>query len=191
MEATISELADVQIGYQSRGSIQPDPRGTHLLIQLKDIGADYKLNTNDLYRIRPEREPERYLVTQGDVLFLSRGRYNFGVAIDKQLNDTIAVGTFYIARLKTTHVLPEYLAWYINQPQTQADLKTKAQATSIPLVTKAAFDTLTIGVPPLSVQHAIAELNKLAVREQALLAELAVKRNQLISTVSMMTVKKG
>lgn len=190
MRARVSELADVQIGYQSRGSIQPDPRGTHLVIQLKDIGDDYKLNTNDLYRITPEREPERYLVTRGDVLFLSRGRYNIAVAIDEKLADTIAVGTFYIARLKANHVLPEYLAWYINQPQTQADLKTKAQATNIPLVTKAAFDTLEIDVPSLVVQRSIVELGKLAAKEQDLLARLAVKREQLTSAICMRAAKR-
>ncbi|MCE5322422.1 restriction endonuclease subunit S [bacterium] len=190
MRKTVSELADVQIGYQSRGSIHPDPRGTHKVIQLKDIGNDYKLDTSDLYKIIPEREPDRYLVTCGDVLFLSRGRYHVSVVIDEQLSDTIAVGTFYILRVKSSHVLPEYMAWYINQPQTQAELKTKAQATNIPLITIAAFRDLEIDIPPLSIQHSIVELTRLVSKEQSLLAKLAKKRELLTSVICMMAAKR-
>lgn len=190
MKATISELAEVQIGYQSRGRINPDPKGTHQIIQIKDICDKNKLNVGDLYRVVPEREPERYLVNPGDVLFLSRGRCNMAVAIKEPLSDTIAAGTFYIVRVRNQGILPEYLAWYINQPQAQAGLRSRAQATSIPLVTKAAFESLEIAIPVLRVQRRIVELAGLVSREKALLSQLAQKQEQMISAVCLRAAKR-
>lgn len=190
MTTTISNIAEVQIGYQPKGSVQPNPNGTHRLIQVKDIRDDRTLNPIDIYRIMPEREPDRYLVTRGDVLFLARGWRNYAVAIQDELQNTLAAGTFYIARIRTVSLLPEYLAWYINQPRTQAILKPRTQATNIPLVTKSVFETLEIDVPPLSVQRAIVELDNLAKKEQALLARLANKRRQLVSAICMNAIKR-
>lgn len=190
MKATISELADVQIGYQSHGRINPDPKGTHAIIQIKDIDDANELNVGDLYRVVPEREPERYLVNSGDVLFLSRGRYNVAVAIREPLSDTIAAGTFYIARVRNNRILSEYLAWYINQPQTQADLRSRAQATNIPLVTKAAFESLEIDIPALAVQRTIVDMAGLVSRERALLSQLAQKREQVISAVCLRAARR-
>lgn len=186
MKTTISKIAEVQIGYQPKASVQPHPNGTHRLIQVKDVRPDGKLNPIGLFRIVPEREPDKYLVTRGDVLFLARGWRNFAVAIREWMENTLAAGTFYIIRIRaTSDLLPEYLAWYINQPSTQAILKSRAQATNIPLVTKAVFETLEIAIPPLPIQQTTVELDSLARKEQALLAKLAIKRRQLISAVCM------
>lgn len=190
MRTTISDIADVQIGYQAMGRVRPDPAGTHSLIQLKDIRHDNTLNTTDLYRIFPEREADRYLVTRGDVLFIARGWRNFAVAIQEELENTLAAGTFYITRIKAANLLPEYLAWCINQRSAQAALKTKAQATNIPLVTKAVFETLEIDIPPISVQRAIVELDKLVIKEQILLARLATKRRQLVSAACVNAIDR-
>jgi restriction endonuclease S subunit len=190
MTTTISNIAEVQIGYQPKGSVQPNPNGTHRLIQVKDIRDDRTLNAIDIYRIMPERDPDRYLVTRGDVLFLARGWRNYAVAIRDELQNTLAAGTFYIARIKTVNLLPEYLAWYINQPRTQAILKPRTQATNIPLVTKSVFETLEIDIPPLSVQRAIVELDYLAKKEQALLARLVNKRRQLVFAICMNAIKR-
>lgn len=191
MKAAISELAEVQIGYQSRGQIRPDPQGTHRIIQIKDIDDKNELKAKDLYSIVPERDPERYLVNLGDVLFLSRGRCNLAVAIREHVNDTIAAGTFYVLRIGSHGILPEYLAWYINQPQAQADLRSRAQGTNIAFVTKSAFESLEIDVPAIPIQRGIAELAALVSREKALLSQLVNKREQMMSAVCFSAARKS
>lgn len=186
MKSKITKLADIQIGYQALSRIDPDPDGTHAIIQAKDISDKQELDTSDLYTFIPEREPERYRVDKGDVLFLSRGRNNLAYPIRWSLSNTLAASTFFILRVHSDKVLPEYLAWAINQPPVQAALKMHAHATTtIPLIPKAAFESLSISVPPLEVQHKIVALNDLLKKERELTDKLLEKRIQLIQAVSL------
>ena len=61
----IKEIAEIQIGYQSRGKVEPNPKGSHQLIQIKDIDDESWLSVEDLFRITPEGTVDRYLVDQG------------------------------------------------------------------------------------------------------------------------------
>jgi len=186
MKSKLIKLADIQIGYQALRRIDPDPDGTYAIIQTKDINNKHDLDTSDLYPFIPEREPERYQVDKGDVLFLSRGRNNLAYPIRWSLSNTLAASTFFILRVTSDNVLPEYLAWAINQPPAQAELKMHSHATTtIPLIPKSAFETLIIDLPPLDVQRKIVELNDLLKKERELIDKLLQKREHLIQAVSL------
>jgi restriction endonuclease S subunit len=88
-------------------------------------------------------------------------------------------------------VNPKYLAWFINLPQTQVLIRSKAQATSISLVTKANFEELKIELPALSIQNKIVELDDLQKKECALLTALAEKKEILVSAICICAVKRN
>ena len=48
------------------------------------------------------------------------------------------------------HVLPEYLAWFINQPPAQAYLTQQSRGTLVKLMPKSLFEKLEVPVPPLA-----------------------------------------
>lgn len=185
MKMKIKELAEVQIGYQPRGRIEPDPKGTYRIIQVKDFDENNELDAAELYPIAPEREPERYKVSKDDILFLSRGRSNFAAILREALENVIAAGVFYVVRVNKNKVLPEYLAWYINLPSVQVELKNKAQATNIPLIPKAAFEELEIDVPPVAVQEKIVRIAELQRKERELSRRLEEKRVQFVHTICL------
>lgn len=185
MKIKIKELAEVQIGYQPRGKIEPDPNGTYRIIQVKDFDENNELSAADIYPITPERESGRYKVSKGDILFLSRGRSNFSAILREPLDNVIAAGVFYVVRVNKNKVLPEYLAWYINLSSAQAELKNKAQATNIPLIPKAAFEELEIDVPPVSVQEKIVRIAELQREERELIKRLEEKRVQFVQTICL------
>jgi len=186
MKTKLVSVAEVQIGYQALKRIDPDPQGTHAIIQVKDINNKQELDTSDLYPFIPEREPERYQVDKGDVLFMSRGRNNLAYPVRWGLRNTLAASTFFILRLRSESVLPEYLAWAINQPPMQAKLKERTHATTtVPLIPKADFEALKIDVPPLELQRKIVALNDLLVKERELTDRLLEKRAHLIQAVSL------
>jgi hypothetical protein len=191
VKAKVNEIAEIQIGYQSRGRIYLDPEGTHRIIQMKDFDECRRLGIENLTLFRPEREPERYLVGQGNVLFLSRGQKNFACAVTRPLNDTVAASYFFILRLSRDDILPEYLAWYINQVPAQEYLYSIAKRGShMPIVPKAAFEALQVSVPPLTTQKKIVEIEKLLGQEQAIEDELFFKRELLIRALCLKKMKE-
>jgi len=186
MQAKIKHIVDIQIGYQFRGRIEPISGGTHQVIQIKDFDDDRKLDVSGLYKVIPDRSPKRYLVSKGDILFLSRGQKNFAFPIKLYLKSTIAASYFFILKLKTENVLPEYLAWYINQRTAQNYLHSIARRGShMPMVPKSAFEQLKVDLPSLVIQEKIVKLDGLREKEQSLINNLKKKRGLLVQSVCL------
>lgn len=181
----IGEIATIQPGHQFRGKVEPDPDGDVALIQIKDIEDRRRLNPHSIDRIAFDKAHEPYLVSRGDVLFLSRGHKLFALAIEHDLSDTIASGYFYILRLRTDRIRPAYLAWCINQPPFQSQLAQLSQGSHMPFVSKTEFQELPVPIPPLALQDTIVALSILSEQEQAILSELASKRAALIQTLTL------
>lgn len=168
--------------------------GTHQVIQVKDINqyADHQLVPSNLYRVTPVRDAEKYVVRNGDVLFLSKGRRNSATLVE-ELSDSvpaIAAGYFFILRPQTGNLRSDYLAWAINAPPAQAFLQSVASGSAMPFVTRPAFESLEIDVPSLDRQRAIVELHRLARREHSLYGRLAELKSNLITELCLAAAKK-
>src|SRR3972149_6876854 len=167
MKKKITEIADVQIGYQFRKKIEPADDGTNRVIQIRDFDENHTLNREGLSRVRIDKSTEQYLIHQGDVLFLSRGHRNWAAPIIDELQNTVAVGHFFVIKVRNEIILPEYLAWYINQSRAQEYFHNIAgRGTNMPLVTLSAFKGLPVDVPDMATQHRIVELSRLMEREK-------------------------
>src|SRR5436190_1070029 len=94
----LGALATVQPGYPSRDSIRSDPTGTHILLQGRDVTGEAGVSIDSAARFHPERNPELYKVTRGDILMLARGDDHRVRQIEQGLTDTLAAATFYIVR---------------------------------------------------------------------------------------------
>jgi len=185
-KSILQEIADIQIGYQFRGKLIPVINGNYRVIQLKDINDANGLDLSGLFEIYIEHDLERYQVTKGDVLFLSKGNHNYALPITEILENTIAVSYFFIIRIKTDIILPEYLAWYINQAPVQINIKKYArQGSRVSIVPKSVFNSILIEIPALKTQKMIVELDELQKHEKYLLEEIVDKRKVLINTVCL------
>ncbi|OGW53600.1 MAG: hypothetical protein A2Z60_04405 [Nitrospirae bacterium RIFCSPLOWO2_02_42_7] len=190
MKKKITEIADVQIGYQFRKKIEPADDGTNRVIQIRDFDENHTLNRECLSRVRIDKSTEQYLIHQGDVLFLSRGHRNWAAPIIDELQNTVAVGHFFVIKVRNEIILPEYLAWYINQSPAQEYIHNIARrGTHMPLVTLSAFKGLPVDVPDMAIQYKIVGLSRLIEKEKKLLAELQGKRLLLINTISLKAIK--
>ncbi len=139
----LRDIAEIQIGYQHRDKGHPittGSTGTHRIIQIKDLDLEEPFKRevigrggsapyvwlDNLYQVTPAGDAERYLVSQGDVLFLSRGQRTYAVPVLQALENTVASYYFYILRPDPDRIDPEYLAWFINQPTAQACLEPRS-----------------------------------------------------------------
>jgi hypothetical protein len=192
MKTPLKRLAKVQIGFQPRCRIEPDPKGVCQIIQIRDLDEEGGLRTEGLCRITPDGpNHSRYQVNQGDVLFLSRGNRNVATLVGAKLHNTIAAGYFFILKLDNTIILPEYLAWYINSPPAQQFIQTVARrGTYMAVVPKSALEDLEVDIPSLRTQEAIVALEKLSAKERSLLQKLEQRRSELISAYCLQAAKQ-
>ena len=180
----LAELSDIHSGYTARGRLDPLPEGGVPALQLRDVGTNGEEPGPDFQRYDLGELSDRYFVRGGEVVFRSRGEPNAAAAIPDPLPEPVAVIVpLVIVRPDRRRVLPEYLAWAINQPDAQRKLGAEAQGTSIRMIPMAALEDLEIAVPDLQTQKRIVELDALARQEGQLLRQLAARRETLVSAI--------
>jgi len=190
MQKNLKDLVEIQLGCQFRKKMEPDPQGACRVIQIKDFHGEGRLDVETLVRVEPALGWEKYLVSKGDVLFLSRGHKNPAFPIQENLDNTIASAHFFILRMKTDSVLSDYLAWFINQTPAQGYIMSIARAGShMPFVSKGALENLSVDVPSLEVQRAIVGVHLLWQRELALLKSIEERRRAIIETTCLKAAK--
>ena len=179
----LSELVHIQPGYLSRGRVRSVPDGTYRLLQAKDLSADGGVSLENAVRFHPERRPELYQVSRGDVLVIARGQEHRAHCIDKDLPNTLVAFSFYILRPNSSLVLPGYLAWWLNQPRVQAQINAESRGTGISYISRQALGKLRIQVPTLTVQRDIERILELWHRIKSIRRRLDEKREQQIQLV--------
>jgi hypothetical protein len=180
----LAELSDIHSGFTARGRLDPLPEGGVPALQLRDVGTNGEEPGPDFQRYDLGELSDRYFVRGGEVVFRSRGEPNAAAAIPDPLPEPVAVIVpLVIVRPDRRRVLPEYLAWAINQPDAQRKLGAEAQGTSLRMIPMAALEDLEIAVPDLQTQKRIVELDALARQEGRLLRQLAARRETLVSAI--------
>lgn len=204
----LREVAEIQIGYQHRDRAHPASalaKGSHRIIQIKDLDLDGRFKStvlerggitpyiwpSNLFWITPSGDAQRYEVEHGDLLFLSRGQRPLAIPILEPPPETIASYYFYILRPDTKRALPEYLAWFINQPSARAYLESRQLGSHIKMIPKPAFEELEVALPPLATQHSIVELERLRQKEEHAMVQLAKARKRLVDGLALEAATNG
>ncbi len=176
----LRDVARVQPGYLSRTSVRSVPTGSHRLLQARDVSPQHSLRLDAAVRFNPERNPALYRVSRGDILLTARGQDHGACLVEIDLPDVLASSVFYIIRPREKLVLPGYLAWWLNQPDSQAALESASSGTGIGYIARPLMERIPVVVPSLDMQRKIAEAMDLWQRQQSIQARLDQKREELI-----------
>lgn len=185
----LKDIAVIQSGYQARSCIVHDIKGTHRLIQGKDLNENNSLFINNLTSFFPERNPDLYKVNKGDILFQSRGIKSTAFLIEEDLKDTLAAGSFYIIHVKSDIILPAYLAWWLNQPYAQSYFQENSGGATILFIPKKAVEEFKLKIPPVPIQKKITKIIELWKKEENLRNNISKLRSRLIENVLAKTVE--
>ena len=154
--------------------------GDIVYLQAKHFDEDGYLK----YTLNPDLKAtpsnEKHLLKSGDVLFAAKGNKNFAALYDIHNLPCIASTSFFVIRLVNSAILPEYLVWFLNHPETQKILKAQAIGTSMASISKTVLEGLEIVEPDLKTQKAILQISNLRKREKELKHQMESLREQLI-----------
>lgn len=175
------DIASIRSGHLFRGKIEADAAGTLKVIQIGDITPDARLKIASLTSIRQSEIKSSQLLEPGECIFISRGQRKHAVALPPTIDRTIATSQFFILR-PVEWVLPEYLAWYINQRPAQRYIEEHSRGSAVTLINLEALKMLEIPVPTVEAQRRIVQVDELRRREKELLQMIERKRSVLIET---------
>lgn len=179
----LKDIAEIRTGFQVRSKLTPIDKGSHYVIQMRNICPDTGriLDDAEFCRVTPKvHSVNRYLLNAGDVIFLTRGNNHPATLITDEYNNFVAAGQFMVLTLESDECLPEYLCWFLNAPEAKSYFGREARGTSVKIIEKRTVEDLIIPLPDLQTQKNIAELGRLAIQEEQLLDALKEKRKQLI-----------
>lgn len=157
------------------------------VIQMKDIDSANLLHADGATKVALPKASRHHLLRTGDLLFRSRGRSNGAALVPDRIGAAVLSAPLLLIRPR--RVMPSYLWWFINAPDTQAQLEALAEGTSARMISTEAMKALDVPLPPLAQQRLIADAAALAEREQTLLKEIAAQRHRLINRTLMQFAK--
>jgi hypothetical protein len=131
-----------------------------------------------------KRPPD--LLTDGDVIFTTRGRRNIALTLEKIPFPTVCSPHFFILQSRDSrHLLPAFLAWQINQKLAQEYLRQAATGSHILNITRSAIENLPIVIPPVDMQRVIIDLAEAADHERAVMNALVDNRQRQLDSVAL------
>jgi hypothetical protein len=114
-----------------------------------------------------------------------KGTRNFAVLITEAMLPGTASSIFFLIKLKISReiLLPEYLAWYLNNPSTLAHIQSFAKGSILPLIPKSVLANLVIPYPNVDIQRNILRLHGLRKEESRLLKHFDSLRDEEMHSV--------
>jgi restriction endonuclease S subunit len=183
----LKDVATIRSGYLFRERIKPDASGQYHVVQIGDVAPDSRFLDSALVRVSLPDVKRSQILETGDVLFISRGPRKQAIAIMWPIENAIATSQFFVLRPDES-VLPEFLAWYINQRPAQRYIEEHSTGTSASLINLEAMKVLPIEVPPVETQARITKIHQLSLREKELMEAIKNKRRALIEMTLLKTI---
>jgi restriction endonuclease S subunit len=191
MWTPLGEVARVSTGYPFRRKVEAEEGGDIVLIQIKDVDSTEGVSEGGTIVLRSEGgKYEKHLLQGGDLLFQSRGSRHPVAVVEGGVRGIAATGLLVI-RPDRQRVMPGYLAWWLNHPQSQEKLtRGVARGTYIPFISKGELDAFLVPLPALTAQARIVEVDRLQRLEQTLATQLEQLNQQLVHAATWMAATR-
>lgn len=185
MKTTLAHIATIQTGVFAK----PSQKGEIVYLQAKHFNENGELGETLYPDLNNEGRLDKHLLKNGDVLFAAKGTKNFAAWYESDNLPAVASTSFFVIRLNEEKILPGYLTWFLNHPNTQLLLKGQARGTSMASISKAVLSDLEIPIPAISKQELILNIYKLRNKEKKLKQQIENLREKQIQQQTINSIK--
>lgn len=158
-------IAEISSGYNFPKKVEENTNGNCRYIQLKDVGSNCGLNTDNLVRIKINHIKDNAFIKKNDILFKAKSNNNIACVVPDEFDNLVASAHFFVLRMKRTDLLPEYIAWYMNQMPAQKYFEIHSGGSTISVITKKTLGALFVKILPIDQQEKITHIAKLRQKE--------------------------
>lgn len=178
MKTDLNSITSLQSGIYAN----PGRDGQVIYLQARHFDLDGRFDPGFKPDLPLEGKIQKHLLKPNDILFAVKGHRNFAVKYSLDIGPAVASSVFTVIRIRhPDQVIPEYLIWYLNQPQSQAYFQAQSQWSTLPSLNQKTLESLEIRLPSLTKQRSIVAFVALTQKEKALhkrLQSLRESRNQ-------------
>lgn len=188
----LKTLVEILPPYPFRGGIDVSEDGDTCLVQLRHADEHVGALAGALDRVRLPGKREPDYLENGDVLFVAKGPRNFAVHIHDIPPNSVCSPHFFHLKVpggEKARILPEFLAWQINQSAVQTYLARCGQGSVVPSITRQQIEEMPVVVPPLAVQARFVVLLQAARKEERVLQALIENRRQMVQGIGQQILK--
>ncbi len=186
MDIKIKNIARIRSGIYQKDSPDEDT----LYLQVKDYNQNGELKKDEIKSsIKKEDKVKSHLLYDGDLLFAAKGTSNFCALYNINIGEAVASSSFFVIRVSSPIIAPEYLCWYLNTPKILGQLKANAVGSSTPSITKPMLEELEISIPSIEKQRAIVTFSELQDKEVDLHLRIAQKKKELTDHILNKIIK--
>lgn len=183
-------IAEIQMGYSFRFGLYPDPEGNIYIIQMKDLTDNNIVDCSQLLKIDLENVNRKHFIKKNDLIFRSRGQINSSALVKKDLPSMILAAPLFRIRITDRGILPEYLNWYLSNPESVQWFSCRREGTYGGMISKKTLEQIEIEIPPLSQQKTILEMAVLMEREEKIYTRLLELR-KIYNSQILLKIMKG
>lgn len=184
----LKEIAEIHTGAFAKPTIS----GEIVYIQAKYFDQKGNLISTLHPDLNHDEISEKHLLKEGDILFAAKGTKNFAACYESKNQPAVASTSFFVIRIRGNYqdkVLPEYLRWYLNNPNSQKFLKGKAIGSSIVSISKSVLEELEITIPDLQTQESILNITHLRSKEKFLNSKIETLKEKQIQQQIINAIK--
>lgn len=181
----LSDICTVKAGHPFRGKIPERSDGDALAVQIRDVSEDGDILWDQVIRteIKGRKNPD--WLQDGHVLFAARGQRNNAALVESPPSQAVCAPHFFLLEVKDESLIaPSFLAWHLNQADSQRYFAKAAQGSAQVNVTRAHLEAATIAVPPLEKQLTIVKLYRAAIAEKKLHMALIENRTKQLTAIA-------
>jgi len=150
---SIIKLKDIIESMQYGPHLKTAQEGPVKYLKGNHFDDDYDFSLfNDSYS-KIEGKQEKYLLREGDILLAAKGYRNFAWKYQKHAGRCIASSTFFVIKVNTEMVLPDYFVLLINSPQVQHRQRFLGLGPVTPSIPKNELLNIDIFLPTLDEQE--------------------------------------
>lgn len=176
----LGHLASIRAGYPFRGKITEATGSSVVVVQMRDVsrtcGVGCDVDWSRCLPVSPHKLRDHDGLRSGDILVAARGSHVYSVAVPPSLETSglqaVASPHFFLVRLHSDALLPEFVAWFLNQPPAQRHFERYEEGSVAKSIRRSVLEDVLIVIPPLEKQRALMALANTLREEQTLLEQL-------------------
>jgi restriction endonuclease S subunit len=179
MVESIHNLASVTCGLYTQSS----PDGSAIYLQANHFNDFGEMEDFIKPNLILNRKNESHLLFPGDILFAAKGNKNFAASITNKMGPCVASSIFLVLRVNGTarkKLIPEFLVWFLNHPNTQSKLKSKAIGSALSSISKKVLEEMELELPDLHTQQCILIIDELRKKEKKLKLQIETLKEQQV-----------
>lgn len=188
----LKNIAKIKAGHPFRGKVIENKDAQSKVIQIRDINRDGKVKWETVISAYVENKRGNVgWLQKGDVIFTARGPKNIAACLEHGLEEPVVCSPhFFIIQInKPDELLPEFLAWQLNQAPAQRYFDGVAVGSWQVGINKSSILELKLSVPNIDTQHKIIELAKTALKEKHIMLELIRNRESQLQGIARNILK--